>query len=73
MTQLWSTDTVQRWTTGDHTIVVRVWIEPHDDEPRARLVDLGRNREVTAHGFDEIEQAFDSMVQQLLVDDSALR
>jgi hypothetical protein len=53
--------------------VVRVWIEPHDDEPRARLVDLGRNREVTAHGFDEIEQAFDSMVQQLLVDDSALR
>jgi hypothetical protein len=53
--------------------VVRVWVEPHDDEPRARLVDLGRNREVTARGFDDIERAFDSMVRQLLVDDGALR
>ena len=73
MTRVWSTDTVQRRTTADHTIVVRVWLEPHDDEPRARLVDLGRNREVTARGFDDIERAFDSMVRQLLVDGGALR
>jgi hypothetical protein len=73
VTRVGSTNTVDPRRTGDHTIVVRVWVEPHDDEPRARLVDLGRNREVTARGFDDIERAFDSMVRQLLVNGGALR
>jgi hypothetical protein len=46
-----------RAATGP-TIIVRVWYEPHDDIPRARLVSLPDEVEVTAAGFDAIEQAF---------------
>ena len=40
------------------TIIVRVWYEQHDDIPRARLISLPGEIEVTAVGFDAIEQAF---------------
>jgi hypothetical protein len=48
--------------------VVRVWIEPHDDEPRARLVEVGLERDHIARGIDEIERAFDSILRQLFAE-----
>jgi hypothetical protein len=65
---------VQRRATADHTIVVRVWFEPHDDEPRARLFVVGSNaergpervEERTARGLTEIERAMRSTLEQLI-------
>jgi hypothetical protein len=69
---------VQRRATADYTIVVRVWFEPHDDEPRARLFVVGPNQdefvdgvgertdEHIEHGLTAIEHAVRSTLQQLI-------
>jgi hypothetical protein len=57
---------VQRPTTVDHTIVVRAWVEPTDPTPRARLVAVGLDREVTAYGSTEIERAFSRLLRELV-------
>lgn len=65
---------MQRRATADHTIVVRVWFEPHDDEPRARLFVIGPDSQGSADGGDErtergvpaIERAVCSMLEQLI-------
>ena len=54
-------------TTVDFTIVVRVWLEPHDDEPRSRLMVIGEREELTARGVEEIERALGSLVSRFIV------
>ena len=54
-------------TTVDITIVVRVWLEPHDDAPRSRLMVIGEGEELTARGVEEIERALGSLVSRFIV------
>jgi len=58
---------VKRRSTVDITIVVRVWLEPHDDQPRSRLLVVGEEAETTARGVEEIERAVGALVDRYLV------
>jgi hypothetical protein len=58
---------VKRRATVDITIVVRVWLEPHDDEPRSRMIVVGEDEELTARGVDEIERALRSLIDRFIV------
>lgn len=58
---------MERCATVDITIVVRVWMEPHDDHPRARLAVVGEPEELTARGVDDIERALGSMIDRFVI------
>lgn len=58
---------MKRRTTVDITIAVRVWLEPHDDQPRSRLMVIGEEVELTARGVDEIERALGALVSRFIV------
>ena len=70
MTSVRSDQGVQHRTTVDHTIVVRAWVEPHDPTPRARLIAVGRDREVLAYGQSEIVSAFSALLRELVAPES---
>lgn len=57
---------VKRRSTVDITIVVRVWLEPDDDEARSRLIVIGEEEELTARGVGQIERAVGSLVRRFI-------
>jgi hypothetical protein len=64
VTGAWFDLAVSRRHTVDVTIIVRTWVEPEDERPRARLTRVPDGQQQAAIGELAIESAFSSMLRE---------